>query len=133
MKGSAALIGFGLLWVAMSAQGVTCYQIWNAQDVMSYQSVNPPFELAGPDYAASMVALRAKHSQLIFFDSVACEEITTTVATPAQGRPAADPSSLLVTRPMGRLEGIAGRNAIWASGGAGAAPPAAGAPSPAAK
>ena len=86
----------GLLSIAFGAPayGVTCYQVWNSQDALTYQSWMPPFELSSPAFDRAMTNLRARGGQLIFFESSICA-ITGNdpFAAPGQQR---DPASLLV-------------------------------------
>lgn len=89
-------VAAGLVWLALSlpAHGINCYQIWNRQEVLVYQSSLPPFDLSAPAFDRSMATLRARRGTLIFFDTLSCAPVGGTVAGP--GQPSPDPASLLV-------------------------------------
>ncbi len=86
----------GLVWLVLSipAYGVNCYQIWNNQDVLIYQSSRPPFDLSAPAFDRSMTNVRARRGQLIFFDATECALVGSIVV--GEGQPPPDPASLLV-------------------------------------
>src|SRR4029450_11859319 len=43
-----AACGMLFLSLGVPAYGVNCYQIWDARDILVYQSIFPPFVLSGP-------------------------------------------------------------------------------------
>ena len=110
---------------ALPAHAATCYQIWDRQDTLAYQSPLPPFALAGAEYDRSMERLRSQRSQLMFFDSMTCATVGS-AAPIVRGRPE-DPAALLVDKPM-----VSRRAGVAVGGGAAApatsAPPAGAAP-----
>lgn len=86
--------GLVLSALTLPAYGINCYQIWNSQDVLVYQSSVPPFDLAAPAFDRSMASLRARRGTFIFFDTTGCARVGGAVA--GSGQPSPDPASLLV-------------------------------------
>jgi hypothetical protein len=116
------------LAIGMPAHALTCYQIWDNRDELAYQSPLPPFELAGATFERSMNNLRARHGQLMFFDTPTCVVLgNATYWVP--GKPPQDAAALLPDRGSpSKRGGIAASPVSAAPGAPAAGAPAAGAP-----
>ena len=92
-----AACGMLFLSLGVPAYGVNCYQIWDARDILVYQSIFPPFDLARPAFDRAMTNLRSQRRTFIFFDTPDCAIAGSSIAGP-QSAASSDPASILDIR-----------------------------------